>query len=334
MQDEQSVKFSSLREDDYEDGYKFDLAFVDECQEAGTQQLLNVLSVVKGKQLVYSGDSRQSIQQAVSPTNLLPKLLYTLGINLTIEQLTKTYRLRPSVAAFYKQLVLLEDRLYEGRRDKTAYSSIVTEGSAKDDESLSWIETYNDSYCQLGQNAKNAAIILDEQDRQMARECLGGSANIFLSDQVHGLEFQNVMVVISRHTLEAFTEISQKMEEKNIASTTELQEYTHLSAQKDSAAHASSILPLSKLMLAISRSQGNVWIYCAQYDAHYRRLHYFTDWLKAKCSGHAEVTSQKSSREEWLSAIHTFILHQNVSQAQENLMMHLELNQEVQPFHQ
>ena len=322
------------------DEIRYDLAVVDEAQKASTQQLLNVLLwMVKHHNVVFCGDTRQGGSQTVSPLSLLPSILHPLTIPLQIKLLTKSHRMPLQVKTLCNDLVLLSDALRDGIPDNTSYScfediqqdQVVAEASSSTEtgidavNSLYWIPHYKDSYKQFGDDAKAAVIILKSDDYVAATE-LFAIKSVFTDEEAGGLEFDQVIVFVSKKTLSQFIAINTAMTTKHISSHTPLKTYSHLSANKQSAITSyEPIKLLSQLFTALSRTHIKAYIYFEEHQTLSHQLNVFLAWLILRCTEGDQAIAKKSSEEEWLHTINLFIADGHKQQAITNLQSHCAL---------
>jgi hypothetical protein len=312
-----------------EASFQFHYAAVDEAQSVGVQDLKNVWNVTEGGKILYCGDSYQRGACKVSSISLLETCLYTAyGVNLTKTMLVETHRLKPSVAFLCNDLVLLSNTLNEGITDKASYSTFsVANRQDEATSSLSWIDTYTAEFKQLGRDAKSAAIVISPQDIAAAKDYINGS-NVFLVNEARGQQFSRVFLYVSSETLKTFIDLNQRMQAREILPDSQLKVLPHASSKKGMAQETIYFEILSDLMVALSRSYGDVWIFFeTESKMEQHRLNYILPWLKKRCIGHMNITDIESTREEWLGVIHQFIMNGARPQALENLMRHFALDE-------
>ena len=311
--------------------FQFHYAVADEAQSVGIQDLLNVWNVTEGGKILYCGDSYQRGACKISSISLLETCIYmAFGMNLTKTMLVETHRLKPSVASLCNELVLLSNTLNEGITDKTSYSTFSA-ASTSDVlmSSLSWVETYTDEFRQLGRDAKSAAIVLSPQDIVTAKNYINGS-NVFLVSEARGQQFSRVFLYVSSETLKMFIELNQRMQARGILSDSPLKALLHASSKKGTACEATYFEILSDLMVALSRSYGDVWVFCeTESKTEQHRLGHILPWLKHRCLGHMKISVIASTQEEWLDVIHQFIQKGARQQALDNLMLHFVLDKRL-----
>ena len=311
--------------------FQFHYAVVDEAQSVGTQDLKNVWGVTEGGKILYCGDSYQRGSCKISSISLLETCLYTAyGMNLTKTMLTETHRLKPSVASLCNELVLLSNTLNEGITDKTSYSTFsVASTPSGATNALSWIEMYTDDFKQVGRDAKSAAIVISPQDIATAKDYINGS-NVFLVNEARGQQFARVFLYVSSETLKTFIDLNQRMQAREILPDSHLKVLPHASSKKGMAHEATYFEILSDLMVALSRSHGDVWIFFetkSKMEQH--RLNHILPWLKQRCLDLIKITVIESTQEEWLDVIHQFIQNGARTQALENLMRHFALDERL-----
>lgn len=311
-------------------GAVYDLCVVDEAQNASMQELLNALNRTKNKNVVYLGDSLQKGAIKKSSLPLLQPYLHQLDCPLYTHKLSATHRLKPGVARLANQVVALYSTLNEGLADNTAYSSISPASLApgEQDDSLSVIDVdSNQPLHHLGANAKAAALILDEDDREEAKRLIKGQ-NVFLVNEAQGLEFASLLIYLSQKTLKQFIPLNKAMRDKHITHETMLSEKRHLPAEKGKA-DGPHLMLLSQFLVAISRASGDAWIYLDQLDKkETHQLNGFIPWLKATCSSPQgkHIQKEHSSLDDWLITINDYIKSGSALQAIDTLQQYFAMN--------
>jgi len=323
------------------DNNKYDLVAIDEAQNIEVQNILNGFIYSKNNRVIISGDSYQKCKKKHSSIPLIEPALHNIGIfNVNESLFEKTLRLKPDVARTCDSLIKLEGALRKGRTDKTAYKNISFAAQMQEEKSLFWIEnTANSNYSDLGKNATVAAIVLDIIDLEEAKKIIG-SNNVFIADEAQGLELSKIFVYISKATQEKFYEINRLMQEYGIDKNVELQAQQNSPKNKGAV---SEVYPeiISKLIVALSRSYGDVLMYMENADGNVEhKLKLFKPWLKKSCNQKEEEynneielkqkleTIKESSSEEWLQVINDFINNDAIEQAEANLIGKLKLTKE------
>ncbi len=311
-------------------GYEYDFIWVDEVQNSPLNSLLNAQKMAKGNRVIFSGDSFQRAEKKVSSLPILEPCLHEMGIPLVQRTLVRTHRLNPSVAALCEQLILLDTTIRGGLPDDTAYSSFSTFLTNESDESLSYVEIHDERFHRLGNNAKAAALVLNDTKEEIAEaKKLIGDGNALYVRSAQGIEFTKVFIYLSKDALKRLIPLSEKMKEKGIEPMTELSESKHASSKKGRSKEKSSEV-ISDLFVALSRSTGEVWVYLdPSIDKQLKHnLKSFLSWFRAKIHGKSEVIEQISSDEEWLETIHKFYINRNRDLAESNLQSRFKLTKE------
>ncbi|MDR3443043.1 MAG: DEAD/DEAH box helicase family protein [Legionella sp.] len=314
---------------------QFDSTVVDEAQNNPLTDSVNALHRTKNKQILFLGDSLQKGAIKVSSLPLLGPALHEQGIKLTTHQLPGTHRLKPAVAAVANDLVSLYTYIKGGLVDSTSYSSLSAHAAgSQGDNSLNWVARCTDEYHRLGKNARAAALIFDECDREVAKKLIA-SQNVFTIEEAQGLEFSDLFLYVSAETMSSFLPISTAMKKHGINHETVLGEKKHLSAQKG-IIDGEHLEHLSRFYVALSRTFGNAWVYIEPLENQQAHRHSpFLSWLKSKFMQKETLplNVQTSSLEEWLTTIHAFIDQKKFAQAQSNLMLHFNFSaQEAEQY--
>lgn len=311
--------------------YPYHLTAVDEAQNVTVQDILNALAITRDQRVVLVGDSLQKGAIKKASLSLLAPALHRLGIGLTCSQLPGSHRLKPDVERMANELVLLSTNLRQGLPDSVSYSSIRSQNQQLnvDNKSLSLVREYSVDYQHLGQKSSAAAVILDVQDRERAKEFIAGK-NVFTVYEAQGLEFSELLLYLSEATLGAFTSVNEEMQRLGIDSNTDLAEKTNFSPLKGGI-DSPALTLLSNLYVALSRSYGNVWVYMEPINDKncFHQVEVFWLWLESKFERGdvKKVEARASSLEEWLQSINEFIRKNQLTQARDNLILHFELTE-------
>ena len=312
----------------------YDLAIVDEIQNTPVQSLLGIYRFSKNGQTVFIGDSLQKGQHIFSTLPELEPAVYTLfNQKLHVLTLSKTLRLIPGVAKVANDIVQLFTNLNQGRADLLSYTMIEAPGdnpSPKQKCVFRVTNTEKESLTLIGSDPHAAVVVLSEVDKEQACRLINGS-NVFTHDEAQGIDFSQVLVYLSEHTLMRFIAVAKRMTEQGLTPESELMNYQHQSAEKGNVGQPIFEV-LSNLLVGISRSYGPLWVYWDPLTPPVQhKLYPFLPWLgqtlgeETKPSA-APITDIKP--DDWLNRIHRFIEEGAITQARGNLCQIFSLNQQ------
>ena len=312
--------------------FQYHYTCVDEAQSVTMQDLLNAWSVTCNGNVLYCGDSYQRGSSKLSSIAQLQPSIYSLyQMNLNKTMLLETHRLKPSVASLCNQLVLLSNHLNKGITDKTSYPEFSAVSSAeKSKHALFWMDDYQEDLQQLSHEATAAAMVIHPDDAVTAKHYIKGS-NVFCVNEARGQQFSKVLLYLSSKTLQGFSTVNQAMQDENIDENKDLAVLLHASPQKSRALNGAYFEIISDVMVALSRSYGEVWILCETENLQQRhQLKRILSWLKRQCVALDRIeTIAISSQEEWLLVIHDFINRGALKQAGENIQLHFNVTESV-----
>ncbi|MFT4059376.1 MAG: hypothetical protein QM652_07490 [Legionella sp.] len=312
------------------DGFDYHFTVVDEAQKAPLQYLLGITRFTRNNQVLFIGDPIQKTSQysSLSTLGTAYKLLFN-NQSLMISHLVNTLRLPYDVARLANSIYWLRNNLNSGLIESLSYSKIANgfELTGEATKNICYFATLQEEqFAKVGLDANAAAIVLRSEDKARVKDLIQGK-NAFTSEEAQGLEFSQVFLYLSKQALTEAKQIADLMEEKGITPKYPLKEHAHLSADK-TANNELSLEWLSRLFIAISRTQGKLYVYWES-EANHKSAS-FQQWFLEKLGNDSSerlIEAISSSKEEWLGVIHRFIAENAVEPAQENLQKIFHLNE-------
>lgn len=325
--------------DNISEEFKYDLIVFDEIQNVEIQTILNTMKFAKNNAIVFCGDTYQKCNKKISSLTLLETALFlTSKLRLTTDSLVDTHRMQKDTSQFCESLIRLDKALRKGVPDKTVYSSIESKSNENDKTHLFLVENLDSELKKIGMNANNSLIYLGENNSDFKN--IIASNNIYSVSEAQGLEFEGIFVYISKEIQSKyFTEISRLMNEFYESGNLELPSYNNSPAKKGVVLDLYPEI-ISNLIVAISRSSGNVWIHFEEVDSNLEhKIKNFKSWLinlvdkknevKSRNNNINEITYDviESSKEDWLERINLLIKNKLNNQAIAILIDKFSLNE-------
>jgi len=180
----------------------------------------------------------------------------------------------------------------------------------------------------IGNDSSAAAIVLTDNDKLSAQLLMQGT-NVFNPDDARGIEFSRILLYLSAETLNRFAPLSALMREMGITPDKELPPLSNLSANKGQF-DGEILALLSDLIVALSRTQGKLYVYIDRTDAP-RNIETFMNWFRHQLGqtvSSQTVEAVKSSKEDWINTANRFIDANALPQARDALIDRLGYSRE------